>query len=47
MNQKGLTIVELLIVIVVVGIIASFSSVLVGTILENTKEASFLNTEIR
>ncbi|MBU1020803.1 MAG: type II secretion system GspH family protein [Firmicutes bacterium] len=44
MNNKGVTLIELLIVIVVMGIIAAFSMVAVVTIIENTKEDSFLNT---
>lgn len=44
MSNRGVTIVELLIVIVVLGLIAAFSIVAVGTIIENTREESFLNT---
>ncbi len=44
MNQKGLSLVELLIVIVVTGILASFSVVAVGNIIQNSKEDSFVNT---
>jgi prepilin-type N-terminal cleavage/methylation domain-containing protein len=44
MNNDGVTLVELLVVIVVMGIIASFSLVTVGNIIENAKEDSFLNT---
>jgi type IV pilus assembly protein PilA len=44
MNNRGVTIVELLIVIVVAGLLAAFSIVAVGTIIENQKEESFINT---
>lgn len=44
MNQKGITLTELLIVIVVMGIISAFSLTAVGTIINNTKEDSFVNT---
>lgn len=43
-KNDGVTLIELLIVIVVMGIIASFSMTAVVSILENTKEESFLNT---
>lgn len=36
-NNRGITIVELLIVIVVMGIISSFAVMMAGTIIENTK----------
>ena len=38
MNNNGVTLVELLIVIVVMGIIAAFAIPSVGTIIENTKK---------
>lgn len=44
MTNKGVTLIELLIVIVVLGIIAAFSSVMVTTIIKKTKEDSFVNT---
>ena len=44
MNNKGVTLVELLIVIVVLGIVSAFSIVAIGSIVENSKEKSFLNT---
>jgi prepilin-type N-terminal cleavage/methylation domain-containing protein len=44
MNQKGITIVELLIVIVVLGIISAFSAVAIGNIIENNRAESFANT---
>ena len=44
LNQKGVTLTELMIVIVVMGIIAAFSITAVNTIVTNTKEDSFLNT---
>ena len=44
MNQKGITIIELLIVIVVIGLISAFGVVAVGNIIENTREDSFVNT---
>lgn len=39
MKNKGVTIVELLIVIVVMGLIASFTIVIVDDIIENTRES--------
>ena len=42
-NNKGVTLVELLIVIVVMGIIAAFSIPAVGTIIENTTKDNILN----
>lgn len=44
MGEKGVTIIELLIVIVVMGIVSAFSIVAVSNIVENTKEESFINT---
>lgn len=44
MNNKGVTLIELLIVIVVIGIIAAFSLVAVTSIIENNREDSFVNT---
>jgi len=44
MKNAGVTLIELLIVIVVMGIIAAFSVPAVGKIIENMKEESFLNT---
>ena len=44
MNNKGVTMVELLIVIVVMSIIALFSSTMVENIISNTREDSFVNT---
>lgn len=41
-NNKGVTLVELLIVIVVMGIIAAFAIPAVGTIIENTTKDSVL-----
>ena len=41
-NNKGVTLVELLIVIVVMGIIAAFAIPAVGTIIENTQKDSML-----
>ena len=41
-NNKGVTLVELLIVIVVMGIIAAFSIPAVGTIIENTQKDAIL-----
>ncbi len=41
-NNKGVTLVELLIVIVVMGIIAAFAIPAVGTIIENTQRDSIL-----
>lgn len=41
-NNKGVTLVELLIVIVVMGIIAAFSVPAVGAILENTEKDAIL-----
>lgn len=41
-NNKGVTLVELLIVIVVMGIIAAFAIPAVGTIIENTQKDSIL-----
>ena len=38
MNNKGLTLVELLVVIVVMGIVASFTVVSVGNIIQNASE---------
>jgi prepilin-type N-terminal cleavage/methylation domain-containing protein len=47
MNNKGMTLVELLIVIVVVSILAGFGAVAVSEILTNTREKSFVaNLEI-
>jgi prepilin-type N-terminal cleavage/methylation domain-containing protein len=42
-NNKGVTLVELLIVIVVMGIIAAFAIPAVGTIIENTNRDAVLN----
>ena len=42
MSNKGVTTVELLIVIVIMGIIAAFSTVMVSEIIENSKQDSFL-----
>jgi prepilin-type N-terminal cleavage/methylation domain-containing protein len=44
LNNKGITLVEFLIVTLVLGIIASFGLVVIGSIVENTKISSFLNT---
>lgn len=44
MKNKGLTLVELLIVIIILGIVASFTTVTVSRVLANTKENSFINT---
>lgn len=41
-NNKGVTLVELLIVIVVMGIIAAFAIPAVGTIIENTQKDAIL-----
>lgn len=41
-NNKGVTLVELLIVIVVMGIIAGFAIPAVGTIIENTQKDAIL-----
>lgn len=42
MTNKGFTLVELLIVVVVMSIIAAFSGVLVNEIVENTRQSSFI-----
>lgn len=42
-NNKGVTLIELLIVIVVMGIIAAFAIPSVGTIIENSREDSIIN----
>lgn len=44
MNTKGVSLVELLIVIVIMGIISAFSIVSVGEILENTRQNSFVHS---
>lgn len=44
MNQKGVTIVELLIVIVIMSIVASFTMVTVDSIVRNAKADSFVNS---
>jgi prepilin-type N-terminal cleavage/methylation domain-containing protein len=44
MNTRGVTLVELLIVIVVMGIIAFFSGTMIENIILNSKEESFINT---
>lgn len=44
MNHKGVTLIELLIVVVVIGIIAAFSLVLVGNVIENSRQSAFVNT---
>ena len=46
-NNKGVTLVELLIVIVVMGIIAAFSIPAVGTIIENSQKDAILNDAIQ
>ena len=46
-NNKGVTLVELLIVIVVMGIIAAFSIPAVGTIIENTQKDAILNDALQ
>ncbi len=46
-NNKGVTLVELLIVIVVMGIIAAFSIPAVGGIIENAKKDAILNDAIQ
>ena len=46
-NNNGVTLVELLIVIVVMGIIAAFSIPAVGTIIENTNKDAILNDAIQ
>lgn len=43
MNNKGLTIIELMIVIVVMGIIASFSTIYVSEIISNTKKKALVS----
>jgi type IV pilus assembly protein PilA len=43
MNNKGVTLVELLIVIVVLGIISAFAIPAVGTIVENAERSSVYN----
>lgn len=43
MNNKGVTLIELLIVIVVLGIIAAFSAVLVGEVIRNVHLSSINN----
>jgi type IV pilus assembly protein PilA len=43
MNNKGVTLVELLIVIVVLGIISAFAIPAVGTIIENAEKSSVYN----
>jgi type IV pilus assembly protein PilA len=43
MNNKGVTLVELLIVIVVLGIISAFAIPAVGTIVENAEKSSVYN----
>jgi len=43
MNNKGVTLIELLIVIVVMGIISAFAIPAVGTIIENTQKDSVYN----
>jgi type IV pilus assembly protein PilA len=43
MNNKGVTLVELLIVIVVLGIISAFAIPAVGTIVENAERSSVAN----
>ena len=42
MNNKGVTLIELLIVIVIMGIIASFGSIIVSEILENVRKNAFV-----
>lgn len=42
MSNKGVTLVELLITVVVMGIIAAFSTVAVSSIIENTREKAFV-----
>jgi type IV pilus assembly protein PilA len=42
MNNKGVTLIELLIVIVVLGIISAFAIPAVGTIIENTEKDAIL-----
>lgn len=47
MNNKGLTLIELLIVIVVLGILSAFGAVAVSEVLSNLREVSFVaNSEI-
>lgn len=46
-NNKGVTLVELLIVIVVMGIIAAFAIPAVGTIIDNTQKDSILADAIQ
>lgn len=46
-NNKGVTLVELLIVIVVMGIIAAFAIPAVGTIIENTQRDAILADAIQ
>ncbi len=46
-NNKGVTLIELLIVIVVMGIIAAFSIPAVGTIISNTNKDAILNDAIQ
>ncbi len=46
-NNKGVTLVELLIVIVVMGLIAAFSIPAVGQIIENTNKDAVLNDALQ
>jgi len=46
-NNKGVTLIELLIVIVVMGIIAAFSIPAVGSIIDNTKRDALYNDALQ
>ncbi|MGL6009577.1 MAG: type II secretion system protein, partial [Culicoidibacterales bacterium] len=43
-NQKGITLVELLAVMVIVGIIAAISIPAIGNLIENTRKDAFIAT---